>query len=122
MSKTIGYDFQGWPVKMLTLREILEELGFTEKDGRFGIDNNDELLDAYPVTVEDDGMGYGIEPQYIVEADNLPYEKKVTTEEEYYKKNENGITEIKTSYEIQTVNVFNLFRETPHNKLEEDEE
>lgn len=72
--KQIGIDFQGWPVNALTLREILQKLGFIETlSGDFSFDNP-ELLDSYPITYEDDGMAYGIKPMFITEVDNVIYE------------------------------------------------
>ena len=75
--KQIGTDFQGWPVNALTLREILHRLGF-EEDSEImylikGEDSN-KLLDSYPITLEDDGMAYGIKPMLITEVDNEIYE------------------------------------------------
>lgn len=72
--KQIGIDFQGWPINALTLREILQKLGFIETlSGDFSFDNP-ELLDSYPMTFEDDGMAYGIKPMLITEVDNEIYE------------------------------------------------
>lgn len=86
--KQIGTDFQGWPINALTLREILQRLGFIEYlPGEFTIGNL-ELLDSYPLTLEDDGMAYGIKPMFITEVDN-----------EIYKNDESNL------------NVFNLFRD-----------
>lgn len=86
--KQIGTDFQGWPINVLTLREILQRLGFIEYlPGEFTIGNL-ELLDSYPLTLEDDGMAYGIKPMFITEVDN-----------EIYKNDESNL------------NVFNLFRD-----------
>ena len=89
--KQIGIDFQGWPINALTLREILHRLGF-EEDSEImylikGEDSN-KLLDSYPITLEDDGMAYGIKPMLITEVDN-----------EIYK------------YDDSNLNVFNLFRD-----------
>lgn len=71
--KQIGIDFQGWPINVLTLREILQRLGFIEYlPGEFTIGNL-ELLDSYPLTLEDDGMAYGIKPMFITEVDNETY-------------------------------------------------
>lgn len=89
--KQIGIDFQGWPVNALTLREILHKLGF-EEDSKViylikGEDNN-KLLDSYPLTLEDDGMAYGIKPMLITEVDD-----------EIYEDNKSNL------------NVFNLFRD-----------
>lgn len=86
--KQIGTDFQGWPINALTLREILQRLGFIEYlPGEFTIGNL-ELLDSYPLTLEDDGMAYGIKLMFITEVDN-----------EIYKNDESNL------------NVFNLFRD-----------
>ena len=86
--KQIGTDFQGWPVNVLTLREILHKLGFIEYlPGEFTIGNL-ELLDSYPLTLEDDGMAYGIKPMFITEVDNEIYED-----------------------DNSNLNVFNLFRD-----------
>ena len=86
--KQIGIDFQGWPINALTLREILRKLGFIEYlPGEFTIENL-ELLDSYPLTLEDDGMAYGIKPMFITEVDNEIYED-----------------------DDSNLNVFNLFRD-----------
>lgn len=86
--KQIGIDFQGWPINALTLREILHKLGFIENTpGEFTIGNL-ELLDSYPMTLEDDGMAYGIKPMLITEVDNEIYED-----------------------DESNLNVFNLFRD-----------
>lgn len=81
--KRIGTDFQGWPVCAMTLREMLLKLGFIEQEpGHFHILNT-ELLDSYPVTLEDDGMGYGVNDRYITEADNMMYEDEVLKEKAF---------------------------------------
>jgi len=64
----IRRDFQGFPVYKMTYREILESLGFEHKDGFYRIPDDAELLDIYPVTLEDDGMGYGVNNKFITEA------------------------------------------------------
>ena len=89
--KQIGIDFQGWPINVLTLREILHKLGFEEDSKTITLikdEHNNELLDSYPLTLEDDGMAYGIKPMLITEVDN-----------EIYK------------YDDFNLNVFNLFRD-----------
>lgn len=68
--KTISYDFQGWPMNALTLWEILEKLGFKKEGNKVVGEVSEDLLNAYPVLLEDDGMGYGINQQYIIEVDN----------------------------------------------------
>lgn len=62
--KAISRDFQGWPIYALTWREILNKLPFV-KNGV--IDQNDPRLDIYPRTLEDDGMGYGVNEKLITE-------------------------------------------------------
>lgn len=65
------YDFQGWPVYKMTLREMLEKLGFTKISNRsvdyWQIADNDPILDTYPQTLEDDGMGYGVNPHFFTD-------------------------------------------------------
>jgi hypothetical protein len=100
--KTISYDFQGWPMYAMTLWEILEELGFKKEDGKVVGEINEDLLNAYPRILRDDGMGYGVESRYICELDKDVYEDR----------------------ELH-VPVFNIFREryTPDliNKMENNE-
>ena len=86
--KQIGTDFQGWPINALTLREVLYKLGFIENSPGEFIIGNLELLDSYPMTLEDDGMAYGIKPMLITEVDNEIYED-----------------------DKSNINVFNLFRD-----------
>ena len=107
MSKSIMRDFQGWPVKAHTLREILLSLGFEEDTETITLIKSEEtnkLLDAYPHLLEDDGMGYGINEEYITEVDTEVYETDIVGEK---------------------INVFNMFREkvVPEevNKIREEE-
>lgn len=89
--KQIGTDFQGWPVNALTLREILHKLGFEEDSKTITLvkgEDSNKLLDSYPLTLEDDGMAYGIKPMLITEVDNEIYED-----------------------DDSNLNVFNLFRD-----------
>ena len=83
----------GWPLFTSTLRDILEELGFKEEGGKLSIElteKNNLLLDSFVRLLTDDGMGYGVSPEYIVEVDNEPYETTIAGEK---------------------VNVINFFRE-----------
>jgi len=64
----ISYDFQGWPVYKMTLREILIEMGSLQENGLIGFKTDDPILDVYPKVLEDDGMGYGVNVRYITEA------------------------------------------------------
>ena len=92
--KQIGTDFQGLPIYAMNLKEILEKLMFKDiGDNKFEL-QRPELLDCYPLLLEDDGMGYGVRPMFIGEANRLIYEDK-----------DSGL------------NVFNLFRyENRNNK------
>lgn len=88
----ISTDWCGWPVYAKTLKEVLEGLGFTlDNTGKYlQIDANNELLNAYPRLLTDDGMGYGVCPRYIVEEDKELYEQTIGN---------------------KPAKVFNLFRE-----------
>lgn len=57
----LDFDFQGWLIPNLTLRQILEQIGFVvdKETNRLYIDNNNSILDKCPNVIEDDGMGYG---------------------------------------------------------------
>ena len=64
----------GFPIYALTLREILENLGFESgNDYIFKFTGDLELLDSYPLTLEDDGMGYGVNPKFITEISSSIY-------------------------------------------------
>ena len=65
----VGYDFQGWPIFKMTLKDLLLGLGGKEEDNKIIFDANDPSMKIYPSLLEDDGMGYGINEQCIVEAD-----------------------------------------------------
>lgn len=77
--KRIGTDFQGWATNAMTLREFIKALGVT-----YTLDNGDEIirsdrkhiLDSYPIVLEDDGMGYGVNPMYVTSVDTNVYESK----------------------------------------------
>lgn len=55
------FDFQGWLIPHITLRKALMNLGFNvnKKGDKFYINNDSEILDAYPLILKDDGMAYG---------------------------------------------------------------
>ena len=65
----VGYDFQGWPIFKMTLKEVLLGLGGKEEDNKIIFDVNDPSMKTYPSILEDDGMGYGVNKQCIVEAE-----------------------------------------------------
>jgi len=77
--KQIGTDFQGWPINIMTLKEILLKLGFEEDDKTITLikgESSNEMLDSYPLLLEDDGMGYGVRPMFITEVNRLIYEDR----------------------------------------------
>lgn len=61
--KIVGYDFQGWPLYQLRVISLLRTIGMS-----------DDIIDQIPediltptiTTLEDDGMGYGINEECIV--------------------------------------------------------
>lgn len=65
----ISVDFQGWPVRKMCVRNIIMALGakFNNDTNKFEIDNDPELLNTYPVVLEDDGMGYGVDDRFVTE-------------------------------------------------------
>ena len=65
----VSFDFQGWPNYKMNLREILQSLGAVEKDGIIGFNVDDKALDIYPVTLEDDGMAYGVNGKFVTTAE-----------------------------------------------------
>lgn len=65
----VSFDFQGWPNYKMNLREILQSLGAVEKDGVIGFNTDDKVLDIYPVTLEDDGMAYGVNEKFVTTAE-----------------------------------------------------
>lgn len=56
----------------LTLREILQQLGAHQSDNDeeeesiLGFNIHDPILDAFPITYVDDGMGYGVDAMSII--------------------------------------------------------
>lgn len=65
----VGYDFQGWPIFKMTLKEMLLGLGGKEENGKIIFDANNPSMNIYPSLFEDDGMAYGVNKQCIIEAD-----------------------------------------------------
>ena len=110
--KEIGTDFQGWPIYALTLKEILKQLGFTDTGDGYFIEKGNEILNAYPRLLEDDGMGYGIDSGFITlaEKDVYDFDRESTRQEERVKRYE----------AMNGEKVFNLFIEEPY--LEDEKE
>lgn len=65
----ISFDFQGWPNYKKNLREVLQSLGAVEENGMIGFKLDDKALDIYPMTMEDDGMAYGVNEKFITESE-----------------------------------------------------
>ena len=65
----IGFDFQGWPVRKLTLEEILVKLGARLNPETCMYEIDKSLVETIPTVYTDDGMGYGVNEAYIVDAD-----------------------------------------------------
>lgn len=89
----LGFDWQGWPIYAQTLKEILESLGFEDDGEKIFLkhnEENDKLLESLPRLLSDDGMGYGVNEEFICESDNEVYDTEVGNKK---------------------INVFNLFRE-----------
>lgn len=117
MSKIkLYYDWQGWPVSIMSLKDILIHLGFEEHDGKLSISADNELLNCYPRLLENDGMGYGINERFITEVDTDTYNIDV-----------NGI-EVKLDIDTKkydanqtknNINIFNIFydKEAPEEYL-----
>lgn len=78
----IDYDFEGWPKYAHTLREILIALGAkVDENGNIVFNGDDELLDAYPYILEDDGMGYGVNERYATEIDKELWDNQIGGQE-----------------------------------------
>jgi hypothetical protein len=66
----INVDFQGCPEFKMSIKDIIEKLGavYNKETNKWEIPN-EEWLECFPMTIEDDGMGYGVNEQYIVDVD-----------------------------------------------------
>lgn len=75
--RIINYDFEGWPICKMNIREIIELFGgvLNESTGNYEI-KNDAALDICPVILEEDGMGYGVNPRYLIEGGFATPEKE----------------------------------------------
>lgn len=58
----------------MNLREILLALGGLCENGKICFDEKDHLMEVYPRILMDDGMGYGVDENVIVEVD---YDKQL---------------------------------------------
>jgi len=68
----ISFDFQGWPNYKMNIRDIIQKFGATlnKETNKWEIPES-EGLDIFPLTMEDDGMGYGVNHKYIISVDNF---------------------------------------------------
>ena len=62
----IEYDFQGWPVFRMNLKEILLALGGTIEGDKLSFDVRNPIMATYPRILMDDGMGYGVDESAVV--------------------------------------------------------
>ena len=111
---SIGEDFQGWPIEIQTLKDILIGLGFSY-DGELGFTApNKDIINAYPKLLTDDGMGYGVNQEWVTEADGELYEETITAKTYGFDEEKKEVTdEIKK----HSVKVFNIFRDVnPYDK------
>ena len=118
----IGTDFQGWPVNAMTLREILKQLGFKENEDSLSINKDNKLLDAYPYLLEDDGMGYGVDSQYVIEIDKKKKKKNVKVIDYEMTNNHPDFPKLNVEKVIKDdkITVFNVFRQSNENKTQEE--
>lgn len=63
-----------WPVNAMNFEEILEKLGFENDGEKLSIKIDNPILKAYPILLEDDGMGYGVNEEFVTEVDSTLYE------------------------------------------------
>lgn len=65
----INFDFQGWPIEKMFVREFVKNLGFVlnPETNKWELPDTDQVMNAPIVTLEDDGMGYGVREMYITE-------------------------------------------------------
>lgn len=79
----INFDFQNWPIHKMNLRDIISKfMTFNKNTNKYEISNDNPILDIYPVTLEDDGMGYGVNEKYIFEC-NL-FNDEISNEHKLY--------------------------------------
>lgn len=115
----IGTDFEGWAVRAHTLLDILRQIGANETEDGFVIKKDNPLLDAYPCLLEDDGMAYGVNPQYVTEVDIETYDKDIIAID--FVKDDDSELGYKEVPEKRTIKVFNIFRDVPENRMDDDE-
>lgn len=68
----------------MTWKEILCAIGILNDENKreeYKISINNSILNAYPKVLEDDGMGYGVNPKFIVSSDYMTYKDDELNEE-----------------------------------------
>lgn len=64
----VNYEVMGgWPMFKMNIREIVEKIGFKLSDGKWQLEDSNPILDVYPRKLNDDGMGYGVNEENVVE-------------------------------------------------------
>lgn len=113
--KLISYEVVGgWPIYKKTLKELLLQLGAIEKDGVLGFPVESPILNLFPVRLESDVMGYGVNEQWFTEASsdgtsfiNIFTEKELSKEklDEYIKEVEEETKRIKDWYDRRQLEI-----------------
>ena len=64
----INFDFQGWPEFKMSMKDIIERIGgkLNEETNKWEIPNEGWLTQC-PTILHDDGMGYGVNEEYIID-------------------------------------------------------
>lgn len=68
----------------MTWKEILQTIGILNEEPEceeYKVNINNPILNAYPKVLEDDGMGYGVNPKFIVSSDYMVYKDDELNEE-----------------------------------------
>ena len=70
-NKIINFDMEGWPLSKASISDIIELLGgkLNKETDTWEIPNDPRFDTVYPRTLEDDGMGYGVNEMYVVDVD-----------------------------------------------------
>ncbi len=85
----INFDFQGCPEFKMSIKDIIERVGgkLNEETNKWEIPNKDWMLQC-PTILHDDGMGYDVNVEYIVDINisqtcNIWVDKKLDNVELY---------------------------------------
>jgi len=71
-----SYDSQGWPLYKQTIRDFLIGFGldYNEETNMWQISDDDKRLDCVVRRLCDDGMGYGVNEEFVSEVSSFPME------------------------------------------------